>query len=384
MSGGIFLIQNDGELVEMKPEPYDTEAVLQELLAKYPNLLAGDQIDGASPRQWLLISRELGVPGEEDGGDRWSVDHLFLDQDAIPTFVEVKRSSDTRIRREVLGQILEYAANAMEYCPVDTIRTRFEDRCRQDGLEPAKELETLLGPDGNIEGYWQRMKTNLHADKIRMVIVADEIPAELRVIVEFLNRQMETAEIVAIEIRQFVGKGLKTLVPRVYGQTAEVERKKMGMRPQEKQWDEAMFFADLRRRCGDADAENARRIYDWAIANVGRIDWGKGSKDGSLIVVLGPRGKGQVVVTLWSSGYIEIPFQHMSRRSPFDADLKRIELLGQFNQIPGVELPVDAIGRRPSIRMSVLTGDGALPKLLSVLDWYVGQIKSASVATTLT
>jgi hypothetical protein len=77
MNGGIFLIQSGGELVEMKEHPYDTEDVLQELLAKYPNLLAGDQIDGTAPRRWLLISREMGVPCEEDGGDRWPLDTCF-------------------------------------------------------------------------------------------------------------------------------------------------------------------------------------------------------------------------------------------------------------------------------------------------------------------
>jgi hypothetical protein len=70
MNGGIFLIQSGGELVEMKEQPYDTEAVPQELLAKCPNLLAGDQIDGAAPRRWLLVSREMGVPSEEEGGGR--------------------------------------------------------------------------------------------------------------------------------------------------------------------------------------------------------------------------------------------------------------------------------------------------------------------------
>jgi hypothetical protein len=58
MSGGIFLIQSGGDLVEMTEQPYDTEDVLQKLLAKYPNLLAGDQMDGAAPRRWLLISRD--------------------------------------------------------------------------------------------------------------------------------------------------------------------------------------------------------------------------------------------------------------------------------------------------------------------------------------
>jgi hypothetical protein len=138
VSSGIFLIQTGGDLVEMKEQPYDTEAVLQELLASYPNLLAGDQMDGAAPRRWLLISREMGVPCEEDGSDRWSLDHLFLDQDAIPTLIEVKRSSDTRIRREVVGQMLDYAANAVVYWPVETIRARFEEGCRQRGRGPSK------------------------------------------------------------------------------------------------------------------------------------------------------------------------------------------------------------------------------------------------------
>ena len=113
--GGIYLIHSEGELVEMKEQSYDSEDLLQGLLAKYPSVLAGDQMDDSAPRRWLLISREAALPSEEGGTGRWSIDHLFLDQDAIPTIVEVKRSTDTRIRREVVGQILDYAANAVVY-----------------------------------------------------------------------------------------------------------------------------------------------------------------------------------------------------------------------------------------------------------------------------
>jgi hypothetical protein len=42
MSGGIYLVQGDGQLVEMIEQDYASEDRLQELLAKYPNLLAGD------------------------------------------------------------------------------------------------------------------------------------------------------------------------------------------------------------------------------------------------------------------------------------------------------------------------------------------------------
>lgn len=110
MSDTIFLIQSYGELVEIESTLDPNEAIFQSLLARYPNLLAGGQIDPQNPRRWLLVRREVGIPLVEGGGDWLAVDHLFLDQDGIPTLVEVKRSSDTRLRREVVGQMLDYAA----------------------------------------------------------------------------------------------------------------------------------------------------------------------------------------------------------------------------------------------------------------------------------
>jgi hypothetical protein len=109
-----ILLLRDGQLQELSDQPYDSEVLLQRLLQDHPSVIAGSQIDRADPRRWLLVSREMPVASEEDGGRRWSLDHLFLDQDGIPTLVEVKRGTDTRIRREVVGQMLDYAANAIK------------------------------------------------------------------------------------------------------------------------------------------------------------------------------------------------------------------------------------------------------------------------------
>ena len=48
-----------------------------------------------------------------------------------------------------------------------------------------------------------------------MLFVADQIPTELQSIVEFLNEQMDSAEVLAVKIKQHMGDELKTLVPRV-------------------------------------------------------------------------------------------------------------------------------------------------------------------------
>lgn len=127
---------------------YDSEDVLQALIARFPDLLAGDQLPGDVPRRWLLVGRKAALPAEEDGAGRWSVDHLFLDQDAVPTLVEVKRSSDTRIRREVIGQMLDYAANAVLYWPIDALRSVFERRCEAEG----RDMETELASAGTKIG----------------------------------------------------------------------------------------------------------------------------------------------------------------------------------------------------------------------------------------
>lgn len=58
------------------------------------------------------------------GGGSQSIIY-FLDQRAIPTIIEVKRSTNTEIRRKIVGQMLDYAANAVVYWPVEYMRQRF-------------------------------------------------------------------------------------------------------------------------------------------------------------------------------------------------------------------------------------------------------------------
>src|SRR5690242_20644749 len=66
----------------------DEDKELQSLLKNNFELLADDQIDPDSPCRWMLIKREMPVPDPYTGSDRWSIDFLFLDQNATPTFVE--------------------------------------------------------------------------------------------------------------------------------------------------------------------------------------------------------------------------------------------------------------------------------------------------------
>ncbi len=378
MTGGVYAIQDDRTLVEMREEPYDSENLLQEFLADYPNLLAGDQIDSASPRRWLLIDREAPV-GPQDDTYRWSIDHLFLDQDAIPTIVEVKRSTDSRIRREVVGQMLDYASNAEVAWPVEEIRAMFERRCGDRGLDPTEELAAFLGAMDPGD-FWLKAKLNLEAGRIRMLFVADVVPPELRRIVEFLNEQMDPAEVLAVEIRQFVGKGLKTLIPQVIGQTSEAQQRKAagttsGTTNGAKQWDRVSFLEKITSDKGDEAAGVARDLLSWAERRGLRLWWGKGSQDASFMPMYGPPGDTYYTFAVYTYARLEIQFQRMNR-PPFDALDRRSELQNRLNQIPGVNIPKDKLTARPAIALTALKDAAALQQFLKVWDWYLNEIKA--------
>lgn len=230
----IFIVRGSN-LFKVTAQSYESEHQLQSWLEQHPPLLG--QIQGGEDRQILLVRREAGIPGAHDAGDRWSLDHLFVDDKAWPVFVEVKRATDTRIRREVVAQMIDYVANATAYWKQSVMPDWFEETCQQANRESVQTMAAHLGKDVNdpdlasaIEDFWGRAWANLRAGRLFMVFVADSIPQELRRVVEFLSERMTPSEIVAVEVQRFIdvsdGSTLEALVPRVVGRTAVAEAQK--------------------------------------------------------------------------------------------------------------------------------------------------------------
>jgi hypothetical protein len=264
-------IRGEAGLEPLEEQPFATEDELQELIADYPQLLDGEQVQPGDPRRWILITREQGIAETSGAHDRWAVDHLIIDQDAMPTLVEVKRSSNTEIRRTVVGQLLEYAAHAAQTWSADELRRTFRaSTIARDG-DPDKELATLLQVDSEREAdqFWEQVAENLDARRLRLLFVADEIPAELARVTEFLNAQMRNIEVLAVEIKQFKGTSGQAIVPRVIGQTSAIPEPS-GTSPRRKLTRD-MFLQEL----GSKVARSAaKRLLDAAQESGATLFWG--------------------------------------------------------------------------------------------------------------
>ena len=91
MTQRIYHLNEQGQLDPMMEEQFALEDKLQELVANHPGLLSGEQMNPDNSRRFILTGQAQGIADIVGGGHRWSLEHLLIDQDAIPTLVEAKR-----------------------------------------------------------------------------------------------------------------------------------------------------------------------------------------------------------------------------------------------------------------------------------------------------
>jgi len=372
---GVFVLQGDQSLVSMQPAQFASEADFQGLLARFPELLVGDQIDPEHPRRWVLVKREQSVGLGHADGARWSVDHVFLDQDGIPTLVEIKRQTDSRIRREVVGQMLDYAANCPTFWAAGGLRSSFEQTCATAGRQSDDVLAELVGADFEADAFWARVEKNLADGKIRLLFVADVIPIELRRIVEFLNRQMSPAEVLAIELRQFEGQGIKTIVPMTFG---HVEAK-AGQRAQtspKSSWDEQRLFEQIDQDLPTREGQSARAIFRAMVSCGDGMAYGSHHITGSVSPILQFGGKNVTPARLYGNGKLELYLGAMKGWPIFVTIEERRRFLEKFGSISGFEITDNDLNRYPKVALSLISSDvDGDRKISSAFDWFGRVVK---------
>ena len=218
-SDEVFLLSDDN-LCALPARPMRTglfgktlEDALQTLLQRYPQVLPGRQIDPDSddPPRFALLRREMPVGS-------WSLDHLYVDQRGVLTLVETKLVQNPEARREVVGQLLEYAANADASWGNGKARQLAVDYWRGQNRALDDVLMEHLGEDTDLDALWAEVEDNLNSGRLRLIIAADEIRTEVRRIIEYLNRELQNAEVLGLELACYgQDSPPQVLVPRLIG-----------------------------------------------------------------------------------------------------------------------------------------------------------------------
>lgn len=249
------------------------EATLQQLLCDYPEVIPGEEIDKKNPPRFMVIKREAGVTAG-------SIDLLLIDNEGVPTVIETKLIDNREIRRAVLAQGLEYIAhlktewNAGKM--IDEGRNFWKARELDFEAEMFNKLGIIL-----TEDFIRKIDSNLNTNRIRLLIIGDEIPSELTRIIEFLNDASEF-DVYGVEIRLFTSqdKQYKMLVPHLIGYTETAKEKK---EYHSTRWDKERFFNNLSSNTTQATVSLVENMLSIGQQLTGReVEWGVGKERGSF------------------------------------------------------------------------------------------------------
>lgn len=339
----------------MAISPFESENAFQDLIERFPELLSNGELADGSARRWILVQREADVPDKEGGSARWAVDHLFLDQDGVPTLIEVKRATDTRARREVVAQMLDYASHGVNYWKSSDLAQAFETTCARLNRNALSTLATLLGDEPKIDTFWQNVQANLSSGRIRMIFVADLIGPELERIVSFLNEQMDPATVLALELRPFANGEDRILSPRLIGATPRASgRKNIVSFGSVEEWLASTSHSDIAGKfLGEMRALGGSAVMT-----------GK-----AVAIEIGPTGLRASYVR--EGGRASIALYQLKKSSAFQSDSARAQLMSDF-RARGFEASSGNLEGEPAFDLPKI--DDA-PKWAALTAFFSGVIK---------
>jgi hypothetical protein len=252
--------------------------------------------------------------------------------------------------------MLDYVSHATLYWEADDLREKFEATCEANGVLPEQELAELLGDDEEaVDDFWERIEANLRSGKVRLLFVADDIPSELKRIVEFLNEQMSTAEVLAVEVTPYTSGDKTAYVPRLYGQTEEARQSKQATRRPDH--DEDDFLADVATKENESDlteseATALRDLYDFIRDEADSHDFG-GTANVSVTGRWEALGGSEGMFTLNSKGKV-VFWQPSNIHDPEESDWSHDVLTAWYEDLEEISHPMADVDR-------FTDGDRSLP-----------------------
>ncbi len=133
--------------------------------------------------------------------------------------------------------------------------------------------------------------------------------------------------------------------------------------------DLATWLAAAEDSIGETAAGTAAQLITHWQSIGGSITFGSGS----VFLMVGGRPVKDDVwpAALYSSGKLEVVFQHMASRPPWNEESRRRQLFDRINSIPGITpLPEGTLERRPGILLAELANADAYRSVCDILSWF--------------
>lgn len=361
-----ILFMEGGQIRPIESSKFEQEGVLQDYLEQFPELLPLHEIEDEPPRM-IAIGREVPVPSG-------AIDLLFLDTSGRLTIVETKLVKNPEIRREVIGQIIEYASFVCQWGS-DQIERQANDYLRLKGRGETDLYQALAaqGRDSGVsldhDAFRPKLEENLHRGNVRLVIAVDELVEPLRATVSFLN-SFSTFDLLVLQLREFnLDSARRVFIPSLFGYS----------RPsptvaERRTWTWEEFFADAEERRSPDEVKVIRALHDLA-GRTGRAQLGTGTTGGSFTYRVSANEKRWCsLLTVFNNWGVQLSFGGLTWWGiPQEV---MVEFRERLNAIPGIRIAEDeaTLRKYPSIPFAPFTRGDSLERFKEALLWLREQV----------
>lgn len=214
------------ERISLDKPPFD-ETGLQELLRKSPEILPISQLGPHSELYEPLIS----IGRESNLGGGCYLDNLFISPYGYLTLVETKLWKNPQARREVVGQIIEYAKQLSNWTYDELNKTcmHYLKTYEQKDMNLLEWVKHQSDEDIEDRIFIDTINKSLSLGEFKLLIVGEGIRESAIEMTEYLHNTPHLRfNLALIELACYTmsddGKYPYMVVPRIVAKTAEVER----------------------------------------------------------------------------------------------------------------------------------------------------------------
>ena len=197
----------DGEWKRVPSSDQQVSASLQDLIYRIPELISVESPESDGTGMRLCIKNSSVKNAADDGG------LIGIDDNGRIAIVECKIAKDSSIRREILGQALEYAATLWEmpYEEFDEMVVSSEGRSLVEIMS-----ERVPKERWSEEMFKNAIAASLDQGKFRLVMVTQGITDKLKRMIKFLSaRGTFSFETYAVEIQHFSDGDTEIAIPKI-------------------------------------------------------------------------------------------------------------------------------------------------------------------------
>ena len=210
-----------GDLVQLQRVSHSdrafTESFIQDLVFRHPDLLPAAELD-ETKSPLVPIGREVAT-------DVGPIDALYVSPSGGITVVEAKLWRNPESRREVVGQIIDYAQNLSNWS-----YERLDQTCLQASGSSLWELVSTQEEERSPEAeaaFVDGVSKNLREGRFLLLIVGDGIREEVERMASYVQSSPQLQfHLARVELRIFESTtgDMRVVVPSVIARTAEVTR----------------------------------------------------------------------------------------------------------------------------------------------------------------